>query len=169
MEAIIFVGLPGSGKSSFYKERFFNSHVRISLDLLKTRQYHRALKRPPSLPGSALWQKRALFCGRASVQLSGSEQLTAMMYVEDSRPSGRSVKTRAGARSARLSRGAGRHAPAPRRKAVARAGTLRPDGQPVRLVCLRARRGGRGALAGERQRGRLLNPRCPRVQPAVRQ
>jgi predicted kinase len=37
MEAIIFVGLPGSGKSSFYKERFFNSHVHISLDLLKTR------------------------------------------------------------------------------------------------------------------------------------
>lgn len=37
MEAIIFVGLPGSGKSSFYKERFFHSHVRISLDLLKTR------------------------------------------------------------------------------------------------------------------------------------
>ena len=37
MEAIIFTGLPGSGKSSFYKERFFNSHVRISLDLLKTR------------------------------------------------------------------------------------------------------------------------------------
>lgn len=37
MEAIIFTGLPGSGKSSFYKERFFNSHVRISLDLVKTR------------------------------------------------------------------------------------------------------------------------------------
>jgi hypothetical protein len=37
MEAIIFSGLPGSGKSSFYKERFFNTHVRISLDLLKTR------------------------------------------------------------------------------------------------------------------------------------
>ncbi|RCS54016.1 ATP-binding protein [Bremerella cremea] len=37
MEAILFIGLPGSGKSSFYKERFFNSHVRISLDLLKTR------------------------------------------------------------------------------------------------------------------------------------
>lgn len=37
MEAIVFIGLPGSGKSTFYKERFFNSHVRISLDLLKTR------------------------------------------------------------------------------------------------------------------------------------
>ena len=37
MEAIIFIGLQGSGKSSFYKERFFSTHVRISLDLLKTR------------------------------------------------------------------------------------------------------------------------------------
>ena len=31
------IGVPGSGKSSFFKERFFHSHVRISLDLLKTR------------------------------------------------------------------------------------------------------------------------------------
>lgn len=37
MEAIIFTGLQGSGKSSFYKERFFATHVRISLDLLRTR------------------------------------------------------------------------------------------------------------------------------------
>ena len=37
MEAVIFVGLQASGKSSFYRERFFHSHVRISLDLLKTR------------------------------------------------------------------------------------------------------------------------------------
>jgi predicted kinase len=37
MEAIIFCGIQGSGKSTFYKEHFFNTHVRISLDLLKTR------------------------------------------------------------------------------------------------------------------------------------
>jgi predicted kinase len=37
MEAVIFVGLPGSGKSSFYKGRFFQTHVRISMDLLRTR------------------------------------------------------------------------------------------------------------------------------------
>jgi predicted kinase len=37
MEAVIFIGIQASGKSQFYKERFFNSHVRISLDLLKTR------------------------------------------------------------------------------------------------------------------------------------
>lgn len=37
MEAVIFMGVQGSGKSSFFKERLFHSHVRISLDLLKTR------------------------------------------------------------------------------------------------------------------------------------
>lgn len=37
MQAIIFIGIQASGKSTFYKQRFFNTHVRISLDLLKTR------------------------------------------------------------------------------------------------------------------------------------
>lgn len=37
MEAVIFIGLPGSGKSSFFKKEFFQTHVRVSLDLLKTR------------------------------------------------------------------------------------------------------------------------------------
>ena len=43
MEAIIFMGLQASGKSSFYKERFFAKHVRISLDLLRTRHRERRL------------------------------------------------------------------------------------------------------------------------------
>ena len=38
MEAVIFTGIPGSGKTSFYRSRFFNTHVRISLDMLKTRR-----------------------------------------------------------------------------------------------------------------------------------
>jgi predicted kinase len=37
MQAIIFCGIQATGKSTFYKENFFNSHVRISLDLLRTR------------------------------------------------------------------------------------------------------------------------------------
>ena len=41
MQAVVFIGLPGSGKSSFYRERFFHTHVRISLDLLKTRYRER--------------------------------------------------------------------------------------------------------------------------------
>ena len=37
MEAVLFIGVQGSGKSTFYREQFFDRHVRISLDLLRTR------------------------------------------------------------------------------------------------------------------------------------
>jgi predicted kinase len=37
METVIFTGIQGSGKTTFYKEKFFTTHVRISLDLLATR------------------------------------------------------------------------------------------------------------------------------------
>ena len=37
MQAVIFIGIQASGKSTFYKERFFNTHIRINLDMLKTR------------------------------------------------------------------------------------------------------------------------------------
>lgn len=37
MQLILFVGIPGCGKSTLYKDRFFNSYLRLSLDLLNTR------------------------------------------------------------------------------------------------------------------------------------
>lgn len=37
MEAVIFCGVQATGKSTFYKERFFRTHLRINLDMLKTR------------------------------------------------------------------------------------------------------------------------------------
>lgn len=37
MEAVIFIGIQGSGKTTFYKERFFETHIRLNLDMLKTR------------------------------------------------------------------------------------------------------------------------------------
>ncbi|HEX3544687.1 MAG TPA: AAA family ATPase [Candidatus Acidoferrum sp.] len=37
MEAVIFIGIQGSGKSTFFRERFFDTHVRINLDMLRTR------------------------------------------------------------------------------------------------------------------------------------
>jgi predicted kinase len=43
MEAVIFVGVQGSGKTTFYRERFFDTHVRISLDMLRTRHREQLL------------------------------------------------------------------------------------------------------------------------------
>jgi predicted kinase len=37
MEAILVIGIQGAGKSTFFQQRFFDTHVRINLDMLKTR------------------------------------------------------------------------------------------------------------------------------------
>jgi predicted kinase len=43
MEAVIFIGIQSTGKSTFYQRRFFDTHVRINLDMLKTRNRERIL------------------------------------------------------------------------------------------------------------------------------
>lgn len=43
MEAVLFIGIQATGKSSFYLERFFRTHVRINGDMLKTRHRERLL------------------------------------------------------------------------------------------------------------------------------
>ena len=45
MEGVIFVGIQASGKSTFYRERFFDTHLRINLDMLKTRNREQILLR----------------------------------------------------------------------------------------------------------------------------
>lgn len=43
MEAIIFIGIQATGKSTFYQQQFFATHIRINLDMLKTRNRERIL------------------------------------------------------------------------------------------------------------------------------
>ncbi|UOR06907.1 ATP-binding protein [Hymenobacter aerilatus] len=43
MQLIVFCGIQATGKSTFYQQQFFHSHVRISLDLLRTRNRERRL------------------------------------------------------------------------------------------------------------------------------
>lgn len=43
MNAIILIGLQAAGKSSFCREQLWGTHVRISLDMLKTRARERQL------------------------------------------------------------------------------------------------------------------------------
>lgn len=43
MEVIIFTGIQAAGKSCFFRARFFDTHVRINLDMLKTRHREKLL------------------------------------------------------------------------------------------------------------------------------
>jgi predicted kinase len=43
VELIIFIGLQSSGKSTFYARRFADTHMRINLDMLKTRHRERSM------------------------------------------------------------------------------------------------------------------------------
>ena len=40
---VLFIGIPASGKTSFYRERFFPSHMYVSLDQVRTRSMEQEL------------------------------------------------------------------------------------------------------------------------------
>ncbi len=43
IQAVIFIGMQASGKSTFFKKKFADSHIRINLDMLKTRHREKKL------------------------------------------------------------------------------------------------------------------------------
>ncbi len=43
MEAVLFIGIQATGKSSFYRTHFADTHIRINLDMLKTRHREKRL------------------------------------------------------------------------------------------------------------------------------
>ena len=43
MEAVIFIGIQGAGKSTFFKQRFADTHIRISGDMLRTKSREQIL------------------------------------------------------------------------------------------------------------------------------
>jgi predicted kinase len=45
MEAVILCGVQGAGKTTLYRDRFVETHVRVSLDLLRTRAREDAFMR----------------------------------------------------------------------------------------------------------------------------
>lgn len=45
MEAVIFIGVQASGKSTFYRQRFVDTHLRLNLDMLRTRHREAILLR----------------------------------------------------------------------------------------------------------------------------
>jgi predicted kinase len=45
MEAVIFIGIQATGKSTFFKQRFFQTHIRLNMDMLRTRHREAILLR----------------------------------------------------------------------------------------------------------------------------
>lgn len=43
MEAVIFIGIQGAGKSTFFKRRFADTHIRINGDMLRTKRREQIL------------------------------------------------------------------------------------------------------------------------------
>jgi len=43
MEVVLFIGVQATGKSSFYHDRFRDTHLRLNLDMLRTRRRERLL------------------------------------------------------------------------------------------------------------------------------
>ncbi len=58
---LLLIGIPGSGKTTFCRERFFETHVRISLDMLGTRA------RETILVGACLAVKQAFVVDNTNV------------------------------------------------------------------------------------------------------
>ncbi|MEM9443941.1 MAG: AAA family ATPase [Verrucomicrobiota bacterium] len=43
MEMIIFIGIQAAGKSSYYKDKFVDTHIRLNMDMLRTRHREKVL------------------------------------------------------------------------------------------------------------------------------
>ena len=43
MELVLCIGIPATGKSTFCRERFYDTHLRLNLDMLRTRHRERLL------------------------------------------------------------------------------------------------------------------------------
>jgi len=43
MEAVIFIGIQGAGKSTFFKQNFVDTHIRINGDMLRTKRREQIL------------------------------------------------------------------------------------------------------------------------------
>ena len=74
MELIIFIGCQASGKSTFFKRYFSDTHIRLNLDMLKTRHRERILFQ------ACLAAKQ-----KCVVDNTNPSQLDRKMYIQDAK------------------------------------------------------------------------------------
>lgn len=109
MEAVIFIGIQAVGKSSFYKQRLFKTHVRINLDMLRTRHRENILLEAclhakqsfvvdntnPTIEERARYIQKAKSAGFRVIGYYFQSNVQDAIGRNDSRPDGDHVPTKA--------------------------------------------------------------------------
>jgi predicted kinase len=83
VELVILVGLPGSGKSTFYRERFAATHVHVSKDLLKSAG--RPARRQEALIADALASGRSVVVDNTNPSVTDRAALIALARAHGAR------------------------------------------------------------------------------------
>jgi predicted kinase len=77
-ELVVFVGLPASGKSSFYHERFAATHARVSKDLMPNNRRRAARQR--ELVAEALAHGRSVVVDNTNTRRADRAELVALAH-----------------------------------------------------------------------------------------
>ena len=75
MECVILIGLPGAGKTTFYRERFAGTHEHVSKDLLRNNR--KPERRQEQLMTEALAQGRSVVIDNTNPSAAGRAPLIA--------------------------------------------------------------------------------------------
>lgn len=75
-ECVILIGLPASGKTTFYRERFAATHTHVSKDLLRNNR--RADRRQEQLISESLGQGRSVVVDNTNASIDARASLIAL-------------------------------------------------------------------------------------------
>lgn len=78
-EVVLFIGLPGAGKSTFYRTRFASTHVQVSKDLMPRSARHKSARQLRQIE-AALAEGRSVVVDNTNVTRADREPVIAKAH-----------------------------------------------------------------------------------------